>query len=145
MQNCVCNYTESQLCRALRTVQKAVLSKETARKEPGCMPFLSFPVHKNLHLCREKETGGQHSQCFSLISPQQLLAFRWQPLEAACEKCACNSVIDDDLKYENEHIQTFLLTRKEQTANIKQVHFSYAKILIVVSLGRQMFLFITSS
>lgn len=60
-------------------------------------------------------------------------------------KCACNSVIDDDLKYENEHIQTFLLRKKEQIANIKRIHFSYAKMLMVVSLGRQMFLFTTSS
>lgn len=111
--NTVCIYTNSQLCHALRTVQKAMLSKETARKEPGCMPFISFPVHKYLHLFQETGTGWQHSGCFSLISPQQLLGFHWQPLEAARKKCTCNSVIDDDFKYENEHIQTFLLTRKE--------------------------------
>lgn len=33
--------------------------------------------------------------------------FHWQPLEVAHKKSACNSIIDDDLKNENEHIQTF--------------------------------------
>lgn len=75
--------------------------------------FVSFPVHKYLHLHQERKTGGQQAGCFSSISTQQLLGFPWQALEAAGEKCACNSEIDDDLKYENEHIQTFLLTSKE--------------------------------
>lgn len=54
---CVCTYTKSQLCHAFRTVQKAVISKETARKEPGRTPFISFPVHKYLYLCQEKQSG----------------------------------------------------------------------------------------
>jgi hypothetical protein len=44
--------------------KKTVLSKQTARKESGCMPFISFPVHKYLHLHQEEKTGGRTQRAF---------------------------------------------------------------------------------
>lgn len=87
----LCVYTKSQQCHALRTVQNAELSKETARKEPGYMPFVSHPVHKHLHLGQQKKTGEQPSVLFFSIYPSTsrflLTATGGSPQEMCLQLC----------------------------------------------------------
>lgn len=70
----LCVYTKSQQCHALRTVQNAELSKETARKEPGYMPFVSF-LCINISTWASRRKQESSPQCCSSVSTQARLGF----------------------------------------------------------------------
>ena len=79
--------------------------RQRERKLDACPSFPSLRINTSTCARRRKQEDVRGGNLFTIY--RAAARFHWQLLEVAHKKSACNSVIDDDLTYENEHIQTF--------------------------------------